>query len=78
MCFGTKVRIARTKLSMNQTELAEKAKISRTYLSEIERNKAIPAFTLAVTISKLFPDEKLIEAYVEMISKEVDNNESKI
>lgn len=38
--FGKKVRQRRKKEGMNQKELAEKAGISRTYLSEIERGEA--------------------------------------
>lgn len=38
--FGKKVRQRRKKEGMNQKELAAKARISRTYLSEIERGEA--------------------------------------
>jgi transcriptional regulator with XRE-family HTH domain len=38
--FGKKVRQRRKKEGMNQKELAAKAGISRTYLSEIERGEA--------------------------------------
>ena len=38
--FGKKVRQRRKKDGMNQKELAAKAGISRTYLSEIERGEA--------------------------------------
>lgn len=60
--FGTAVKFRREELSMTQEELAEKAGIHRTYLSDVERgtrnlsliNIEKLAAALSVSLSKLF------------------------
>jgi transcriptional regulator with XRE-family HTH domain len=60
--FGDAVRVRREELGLTQEDLAEKAGIHRTYLSDIERGSRNVALVnierlaqaLAVTISQLF------------------------
>ena len=60
--FGTAVKFRREELSMTQEELAEKAGIHRTYLSDVERgtrnlsliNIEKLAAALSISMSKLF------------------------
>lgn len=60
--FGTAVKFRREELGMTQEDLAEKAGIHRTYLSDVERgtrnlslvNIEKLAAALAFTMSKLF------------------------
>jgi transcriptional regulator with XRE-family HTH domain len=60
--FGTAVKFRREELEMTQEDLAEKAKIHRTYLSDVERGKRnlsllnieLLAVALELSMSKLF------------------------
>lgn len=46
------VRKKRLEKGLNQTELAEKAKISRPYLSGIEKGTNMPGTAVAISIAK--------------------------
>ena len=60
--FGDAVRVRREELGLTQEDLAEKAKIHRTYLSDVERgtrnlsllNIEKLAAALSLTVSELF------------------------
>lgn len=52
--FGLRVRSLRVARELTQEELAEKAKLSPEYVSQIERGKASPSFeTVALVASAL-------------------------
>ena len=48
MTFGEKVKAERTKLGLNQDELAEKIGISRTHMSNIEAPNMVTPVSLEV------------------------------
>jgi len=50
MIIGSKIREVRIHRGMQQIELARKAKISNTYLSDIENNRTTPSLK---TLSKI-------------------------
>ena len=50
----TRLKELRARDSLNQTELARLAKVSRQTISMIEREELIPSLLIAVRISKIF------------------------
>lgn len=63
--FGASVRVWRKRLGFSQEELAERAELHRTYVSDVERgarNLSLESITrlanaLAITVAELFPAE---------------------
>lgn len=49
--LGKRILQRRLELKLNQKELAQKANISVTYLSELERNKSYPSVRVCVDIA---------------------------
>lgn len=53
MSIGENIRLNRDKVGMTQDELAEKAGISRNYISDLENNRYIPSVKTLSKIAKV-------------------------
>lgn len=51
MSFGLAVRRARNELGLTQQQLAERAELDRSYLSEVERGTRNPTLTVQVRLA---------------------------
>lgn len=66
--LGTQIRKMRIMLEMTLTELAERASISKSYLSSIEANDKLPDMKVFIRICEgigVQPHEILLKAYLE-------------
>ncbi|AKR13169.1 MULTISPECIES: helix-turn-helix transcriptional regulator [Bacillus cereus group] len=58
-----RIKELRARYNINQTQLAQKAMVSRQTISLIERNELIPSLLTAVKISKVF-DQSIEEVFL--------------
>lgn len=59
----TRLKELRARHSINQTELAKRAKVSRQTISLLEREELIPSLLIAVRIAKIF-NEPIDEIFI--------------
>lgn len=75
MKIGNRLKKIRKELGYTQTELAEKANMSRTYLADIEGNRYNPSLDvvktlseiLGVSISDIIEDENETYKYIKVV-----------
>lgn len=60
--FGVEVKVARTRKDWRQVDLARRAELSKTYVSEIENGRRDPSLTTILKLSEALdvPPEQLI------------------
>ncbi|HEM3195778.1 helix-turn-helix domain-containing protein [Streptococcus suis] len=52
--YSNKIRYLRRKNNLSQRELCQELKISRQYLSMLERNLSVPSLIISIRIAKFF------------------------
>ncbi|MFH1338397.1 MAG: helix-turn-helix transcriptional regulator [Candidatus Omnitrophota bacterium] len=77
MTLGDRIRQIRCRAGLSQKEIAQKSGITISFLSQVERNIAIPslkslkniAFAIDTSISYLLGEDAMISKRIELINK---------